>query len=60
MVNLLINWVNQDGIGQLTIQENAYSIGVCACNEFFSFFGLISGVYGATDDKQSVYLPFVT
>ena len=33
MVDVLINWVNEDGIGLFTIQVNAYSIGVCACIE---------------------------
>ena len=38
---VLIIWVNQDGIGLLTIQVNAYSIGLSACIELLSLFWLI-------------------
>lgn len=44
MLNILINWINQEGIGLITIQVNAYSIIVCD----------FSGVFSATDDKQYV------
>lgn len=51
MVHLMINWINEDGIGILTIQVNAY----CAWVALQSLFWLISGVYGGTDDPKNIF-----